>query len=358
MAESEHRSRFGLYRAGISSAKRLESTTVGREEMVNDLVEKLGRSKKKKTHQHYLFVGPRGVGKTHLLSLLVHRLNEAEETAGQFTVVRFAEETHRLLSFADFLLRICESLAQLEGHEQWNAIFDEFAEEDDDQAVADSLEPKLDAYRKEHGRTLLILVENLNEILTRQIKDKTDIHRMRRFLMNTPSCILVATSPVMFAGVIDVAEPFYDFFDVQVIDALSRQQTIDAIKLNLEFDGKQELVERFHELVPKIKALHDMTGGNPRLVMMHYALIAERNILEVKEQFEELLDRISPFYQDRLNDLSPQERAVLETMALMRTERKTPIRISRKLRKSAQQTSSLLKRLTEAGLRNGCRQSE
>jgi len=59
-------------------------------------------------------------------------------------------------------------------------------------------------------------------------------------------------------------------------------------------------------------------------------LIADENVLEVKRQFEELLDRISPFYQDRIKDLPPQERAVLETMALIRTLPKTPALIAKK----------------------------
>jgi len=109
------------------------------------------------------------------------------------------------------------------------------------------------------------------------------------------------------------------------------------------------LLEQFDELSPKIKALHEMTGGNPRLVIMHYALIADENVLEVKRQFEELLDRISPFYQDRMKELPPQERAVLETMALIRSEPKTPALLARKLRKSPQQTSTLLQRLTKSG---------
>ena len=95
------RSPIGLYRAGITTPDRLEKTTIGREEMLRDLLEKLARWTRKKTHQHYAFIGPRGVGKTHFLSLLTHRIESSGELREKFTIVRFAEETHRLLSFAD-----------------------------------------------------------------------------------------------------------------------------------------------------------------------------------------------------------------------------------------------------------------
>ena len=69
----------------------------------------------------------------------------------------------------------------------------------------------------------------------------------------------------------------------------------------------------------------------------------------MERQFVELVNRISPFYQDRIKDLPPQERAVLGTMATIRTEPKTPALIAARLRKSPQQTSALLQRLTKSG---------
>ena len=78
-----------------------------------------------------------------------------------------------------------------------------------------------------------------------------------------------------------------------------------------------------------------MTGGNPRLTMMLYELIVHENIMDVKLQFQKLLDQITPFYQDRLKDLAPQERALLETIALMRTEPSTPAAIARPTQKDA-----------------------
>ncbi|MEE9355744.1 MAG: helix-turn-helix domain-containing protein [Methylococcaceae bacterium] len=70
---------------------------------------------------------------------------------------------------------------------------------------------------------------------------------------------------------------------------------------------------------------------------------------EIKTRFHQLLDRITPSYQDRLKNLPPQERALLETIALMRFEQRTPVNIAKKFRKPRHQTSVLLKRMTEAG---------
>ena len=99
---------------------------------------------------------------------------------------------------------------------------------------------------------------------------------------------------------------------------------------------------------PRLEALHRMTGGNPRLTMMLYELIAHESVAGVQEQFHVLLDRISPFYQARMNDLPPGQRALLECLASMRDAEKTPAAIAARMRMSQQETSSLLKRLSDA----------
>lgn len=167
--------------------------------------------------------------------------------------------------------------------------------------------------------------------------------------MDSPCAALVGTSPVYFTGLSNVKSPLYDFFDIHIIEDLSEEQTLVMIRKNLEWEQRIDILKDFDALIPKIKAMHTMTGGNPRLIIILYELIANDNLMEVKNQFQELLDRISPFYQERMKDLAPQERALLETMALMRTEPRTPANIAKQLRKPPQQTSSLLKRMTKAG---------
>ena len=81
---------------------------------------------------------------------------------------------------------------------------------------------------------------------------------------------------------------------------------------------------------------------------MLYELIAHESVTSVQDQFHLLLDRISPFYQGRLNDLPPGQRALLECLASMRDQEKTPAAIAAQMRMSQQETSSLLKRLTDA----------
>ena len=349
MPEPALHSNIGLYRSGVTSAERLRHTSVARRHLLDNAIESLRGSAGRKSKNHLLFIGPRGIGKTHLLSCIEDAVQSDEALGANVVVVRFPEESNRTLSFADFLIGICEILKDvLEDEPLWSKLYAAVQTEEDDARVADTLVPAIREENRRRGRTLLVMVENLGEILGRQIRDKNDVAALRKFLMADNGCLLVATAPLHFDGITDVRQPFYDFFDIQILENLSFEETVEVIRLNLEWDKRKDLLDTLEDMRPRLQALYRMTGGNPRLTMMLYELIAHESITSVQDQFHLLLDRISPFYQGRLNDLPPGQRALLECLASMRDQEKTPAAIAARMRMSQQETSSLLKRLSDA----------
>ena len=349
MPEPAIHSNIGLYRSGVTSAERLRHTSVARGHLLDNAIESLRGSADRKSKSHLLFIGPRGIGKTHLLSCIEDAVQSDEALGESIVVVRFPEESNRTLSFADFLIGMCEILQEvLEDEPLWLELYAAVQTEEDDAKVADTLVPAIREENRRHGRTLLVMLENLGEILGRQIRDKNDVAALRKFLMADNGCLLVATAPLHFDGITDVGQPFYDFFDIQILENLSFEETVEVIRLNLEWEEHSDLLRTLPEIRPRLHALYRMTGGNPRLTMMLYELIAHESVTGVQNQFHLLLDRISPFYQGRLNDLPPGQRALLECLASMRDQEKTPAAIAVRMRMSQQETSSLLKRLTDA----------
>ena len=349
MPEPTPPSNIGLYRSGVTSPKRLRHTSVAREHLLDNAIESLRGSVGRKSKNHLLFIGPRGIGKTHLLSCIEDAVQSDETLSASVVIVRFPEESNRTLSFADFLIGMCGILKEvLEDEPLWTKLFAEVETEEDDAKVADTLVPAIREENRRRGRTLLVMLENLGEVLTRQIRDQSDVAALRKFLMADNGCLLLATAPLHFDGITDVGQPFYDFFDVQILENLSFEGTVEVIRLNLEWEERTDILETLDGMRPRLEALYRMTGGNPRLTMMLYELIAHESVTSVQDQFHLLLDRISPFYQGRLNDLPPGQRALLECLASMRDQEKTPAAIAALMRMSQQETSSLLKRLTDA----------
>ena len=349
MPEPALDSNIGLYRSGVTSPERLRDTSVAREHIVDNAIESLRGSVGRKSKHHLLFIGPRGIGKTHLLSCIEDTVQSDETLNASVVVVRFPEESNRTLSFADFLIGMCGILKEvLEDEPLWTDLFAAVETEEEDARVADTLVPAIREENRRRGRTLLVMLENLGEILGRQIRDKNDVASLRKFFMADNGCLLLATAPLHFDGITDMGQPFYDFFDIQILENLSFEETVEVIRLNLEWEERKDILETLEDMRPRLQALYRMTGGNPRLTMMLYELIAHESITSVQEQFHLLLDRISPFYQGRLNDLPPGQRALLECLASMRDQEKTPAAIAARMRMSQQETSSLLKRLTDA----------
>ena len=349
MPEPALHSNIGLYRSGVTSPERLRHTSVARQHLLDNAIESLRGSVGRKSKNHLLFIGPRGIGKTHLLSCIEDVVQSDEALGTSVVVVRFPEESNRTLSFADFLIGMCGILKDvLEDEPLWTELFAKVQTEEDNARVADTLVPAIREENRRRGRTLLVMLENLGEILGRQIRDKNDVAALRKFLMSDNGCLLLATAPLHFDGITDIAQPFYDFFDIQILENLSFEETVEVIRLNLEWEERKDILDTLEDMRPRLQALYRMTGGNPRLTMMLYELIAHESITSVQEQFHLLLDRISPFYQGRLNDLPPGQRALLECLASMRDQEKTPAAIAARMRMSQQETSSLLKRLSDA----------
>ena len=349
MPEPALASNIGLYRSGVTSPERLRYTSVARDHLLDNALESLRGSVGRKSKKHLLFIGPRGIGKTHLLSCIEDAVRYDEALDARVVVARFPEESNRTRSFADFLIGLCGILKDvLEDEPRWAELFDTVRTEEDDARVTDTLVPAIREDNRRRGRTLLVMLENIGEVLSRQIRDGNDVAALRKFLMADNGCLLVATAPMHFDGITDIRQPFYDFFDIQILDSLSFEETVEVIRRNLDWDGRRETLKSLHDMRPRLEALYRMTGGNPRLAMMLYELIAEERVTGVQEQFHVLLDRISPFYQGRLNDLPPGQRAMLECLASMRGEEKTPAAIAARMRTSQQETSSLLKRLSDA----------
>ncbi len=338
-----------FYRPGLSFARQLLETTVGRRSILDKILERLEEEKSNPNRKNLMITGVSGVGKTHFIKILGETVQKSLHFNNLYTVIQFPEENHRVLTFADLLLAIVEILSNISGKKQWQKLYNDLEEVGDEAAITAEVISRLESYCDNTNTSLLILLENIDLFFKGQLRDDKNIKEFKKFLSNTSLVTFIGTSQHDMLKTEELKRSPYNLFEVIVLEVLSENQTIDLIKKNLEWDKRDDLLKTQEDLILRIKALYQMSGGNPRLSLILYELIAKENKWDIKRQIEKLLDQTSPFFRDRLRSMAPLESALLETIALLKLDSKTPAFIAKKLRISPQQASNLLNKLLKAG---------
>lgn len=170
--------------------KVLEAITVQREPLIEKLVDVVLDTE---GARHQLLIGPRGIGKTHILSLVASR---ARASARDSIVLAWLEEDPWSIgSYAKFLAAIVARVAGETADSALGEQADELRASRDEEGIAaeqalrDALEEK----------RLVLMVENLDEIFRRIGNNGQE--RFRAFAENWQQMLVVATAPQLFEGV-------------------------------------------------------------------------------------------------------------------------------------------------------------
>jgi hypothetical protein len=90
----------------------LEEIFVQRHKLAQNIVELIRNSAITPSKHHTLLIGPRGIGKTHLVSLVYYRIREMDDLGDRLLIAWLREEEWGITSFLDLLLRIFRALQE------------------------------------------------------------------------------------------------------------------------------------------------------------------------------------------------------------------------------------------------------
>src|SRR3712207_1767859 len=85
------------------SAADLSDRTVGRDEILEILIDRLVSAAMSRNRPHTLLVGPRGSGKTHLINVAIHRALQRSEVRERLIFVRFDEDAVGITRYLDIV---------------------------------------------------------------------------------------------------------------------------------------------------------------------------------------------------------------------------------------------------------------
>jgi len=321
------------YSPGALDNETLQYLLVGREDLLDDTLAELDRASRSGTPRFFLLTGSRGAGKSHLMSLLYHRVRD--ELSGRIIPVKLAEEEYSIFRASDFFLRVLEEM----GIETST-----IAALDDDPLVRDAAVDTL--AEAAAGRRIAVFVDNVHELFIQM--DRGEIRALRSVFQRTDLFSMVASAPSLFPGVADHDEPFYNFFRVFHLRGLEIAEAKELMKRVARLDGNTAFVENFSDYEPGIEGLLHFAGGSPRLAVQAYEAVSRAGTRDMAAVFFRMTDEQTPYYREVFGRLPGQRRLIFDTVLSADTPL-TPKDIAERARLNPATVTAQLRRLEADG---------
>ena len=338
----------------------LEEMLVGRKALLEEIFDDLRIQKDSESHQHWLIRGQRGIGKTHLLGLIYHRVRRDELLSKVYLPVWLGEaDAYEVYSAGILLQTIAERLAdELEQHEPAGAAslrsrIEDVEFQGDDGSLFDEISEILTEEARRQDRIILVLMENLDAIIEgfAPKKRKIELRRYRSLLLHSQEFVFISSTPTRYlSGLSDPEEPLYGQLKERILKPLTEAQIGDLFE-NLDRICGHDQAEVGDDLDPDLRRhlIQRLTGGIPRSVVMAYHVTRSAEGLGAMiSEFQELLNRQTPYFEARLARLAPRERRILTTMALAPINL-TIQEVAQRTRLPERSMSTLMKRVQQEG---------
>lgn len=322
----------------------LESIFVQRQAILADAVERVRESATTGNKHHLLFVGPRGTGKTHLVTLLVHRVGQDAELK-KCLHIAWLNEDETSTTLLEFLRRIYLALVKRYPEAYSETSLEPIYDLDMDTAerwLANLLLQQL------KDRTLLVAVENLDALF--EGLGKSGQQKLRAFIQEHPVLTIVATAQRLVDDIAKRNSAFFGFFQTEPLETLSVEQAAELLGKIAIMNGRPEAAAFLRSPTgrSRIRALHHLSGGNHRIYIVLSQFVSRDNIDALVGPFSKMIDEMTPYYQERIRWLPAQQRKIVEY--LCSRERPIPVKeLARRLFASQQTISSQLKDLRDKG---------
>ena len=294
---------------------------VARQDLAASLLARLGEITPRTQARHHLILGQRGMGKTSLLRRLALGVRENTALAAVLLPLTFREEQYNVHNLHTFWLNCLDALGdyfektgQADKADEIDRDIATLMRGDIDVEGAAALEV-FKRWAKREGRRPLLLLDNIDFILDGL---ETQHWSLRRIMQEAGGIVVVGASAAYLEATADPKGAFYDFFQVTVLEKLGQDELIACLRRLAQERGEEgrKVLNVLNRDPGRIRTLHDLTGGNPRTLVLLYLLLELDAEGDVLSDLERLLDQVTVLYKSRVEDLAPQARVVLDAVAL------------------------------------------
>lgn len=262
---------------------------------------------------HYLIQGVRGAGKTTLLSRLYYEVLEDKKLKKWLVPILLNEEEYGILSLFTFWLRIAEKLAEYDTA-LYIELFKQVSNLDDNAELAWEL---IQSCLDKNEQRIIVFVDNLGELF----KDFDEIEhaQLREVLSLHPQIRLIGGSSQLLEAHFDGEAAFYQFFKLVNLKPINEAEMHELLR-SLAEQTSEEAIKIIEQIITehpeRIEAVRRLTDGVPRTVVLLFQIIMEGAKESSYAYLEETIDKTTPLYKHRMDDLPKQQRAIVHTIAM------------------------------------------
>ncbi len=301
-----------LYNPGNQTKEEIINNFVARNQEFNDVLVKIKGSDGVASTKHILIMGQRGYGKTTLLLRLFYEIQRDENLSKEYIPVIFDEEQYNIRT----LYKLWENIA-ISLEEQYDTMFygllDKISDiknkENDEQVSYEILNERLISNNKK----LVLFIDNLGDLIKKfELKE---VITLISILSEAKNIKFVGASSDILETNTDLME-ILDNFDVVHLSGLSENEATILLKKLGENYKSDKIAEIINSQPERIETLRRLTGGVPRTIVLLFEVFVDYENGDPLKDLEIILDRVTPLYKHRMDDLSPQQQEIIDAMAI------------------------------------------
>jgi tetratricopeptide (TPR) repeat protein len=348
MPTGHYKEAIKLYNPQNASNATIKATFVIRLKEFDKIWKDIKNSKMSHPEQHYIIQGIRGSGKSALLTRLSIAIEEDSDLSTWLIPILFREEEYGITSLFTFWERIAEELAEHPLYAgQFAGLLDKIENLEEDPKAAFKL---LDSYLVKANKKIILFIDNLAELFETYSRNEEEM--LREVLSQNNNIRIVGGSAISLENFYDNKAPFYQFFHIITLKEINQQETITLL-INLgKYLGKEEeakIKQLIEEEPEKIETIRRLTGGIPRTLILLFQILIEGPRGTTFQYLEDTLDKVSPIYKHRMDDLSKQQKPIIHAIA-KNWDAMSAKEIAQKTRMDSKQVSAQLNQLQKQWL--------
>jgi TPR repeat protein len=331
------------YQSANSDHQAIKNNFIVRVDEFRLIIDDLRNKKSKDPLQHELILGRRGSGKSTLLKRIQIEIEEDPALSKKYIAINLAEEQAGIYRLFDLWLEVLKETGNkleitfsLKDYDAFN----------NDQNYTRYLYEEINKALKAKKKKIVLLLDNLDRIIE---NFDDDGNLLRETLHNFNDIQIIGGSTRMDEHFWRYDKPFYEFFRRHRLGPLSSEEIHLLLHHWSELMDLPQLTAFTKNNPGKIEAVRILTDGLPRTLQFFIDILLQDSTLYGFDYIRKVMDKATPLYQERLNNLpAPQRKIVLEAAFIW--EACTAKQLVQKCNLESKLISAHLKQLSNNGI--------